>query len=146
MAMLTLCPPGFTPARRVGVGEGVLYRWLCQQGYEVTGVVEPGTKDEVARKLQKHDLLINLVEAPLWDWDLQADACVSQSVFQDYRQHEVEMTLKAMLKAAPIVLFSVPTVHYPEAATAGQSLSEYAPENPQADAFRRLAEEVIGHG
>lgn len=38
------------------------------------------------------------------------------------------------------------TVHYPEAATAGQSLSEYAPENPQADAFRRLAEEVIGHG
>jgi hypothetical protein len=56
---------------------------------------------------------VNLVEAPLWDWDLKADACICQSVLQDYRQHEIELMLRAMLKAAPMVLFSVPTVHYP---------------------------------
>ena len=96
------------------MGEGVLYRWLHEHGYQVTGIVEPGTKARVARKLKKHGLPVNLVEAPLWDWNLKADLCVSQGAFQNYRRHEIELILKAMLNAAPNVYFSVPTVHYPK--------------------------------
>ena len=99
----------------VGVGEGVLYAYLCKQGYEVTGIVEPGKLDETAKKLE--GLPINLIEQPLWEVDklnLEADACISQSILQDYRRHEVELILKAMLGVAPLVLFSVPTVYYPK--------------------------------
>ena len=109
---------GFLPKGRVidvGVGEGVLSAYLCKQGYEVTGIVEPGKLDETAKKLK--GLPVKLIEQPLWEVDklnLEADACISQSVLQDYRRHEVELILKAMLGTAPLVLFSVPTVYYPK--------------------------------
>ena len=102
----------------VGVGEGVLYAWLHQNGYEVTGIVEPGQKAKVARKLRKYNLPINIIEQPLWELDklgLEADACVSQGILQDYRRHEIELVLRAMLRTSPEVWFSVPTVHYPNA-------------------------------
>jgi len=100
----------------VGVGEGVLYAELVKRGYQVTGIVEPNKLLYITRLLEAHGIVPNLLPQKLFDsrrLNAKFDACVSQGVLQDYRMPEIQLIVRSCLEVAPLVLFSVPTVHYP---------------------------------
>jgi len=100
----------------IGVGEGVLYAELVKRGYAVTGIVEPNKLEHITKLLEAQGITPNLIPRKLFDlrkMRAEFEACVSQGVLQNYRRTEIHLILKACLRLSPVIMFSVPTVHYP---------------------------------
>jgi hypothetical protein len=101
-----------------GVGEGILFVELVKRGYDVVGVVQPGNRDrlfKIIRAATGKDP--ELIESPLVDaykLSVRGDVLASLNVLQDYNLQELPMVLRSMETLAPMRLFSIPSVYYPE--------------------------------
>ena len=87
--------------------EGALYSWLVKEGYKAYAVVPPGTDTKGAKTIYAEPFELNNLGAKA------PDLIVCQGVLQRYTYKEVQRLIGDWLRLSP-VLFSAPTVYYPD--------------------------------
>jgi len=113
--------PGLVLDIGVSGGEGVAYKELVHRGHHVLGIVQPGTFDEVYKKLVRSGIkkpYLREVALPRLDSLLkryQVAGCVCHSTLQNYTSMaELVKILVGMFKLSQNTHISVPTVRYPD--------------------------------
>ena len=118
-----------------GVGDGMLYVALKDMGFDVYGIVKPGTLEATAAKIKASGCDYKLAQYELLGVRPhvlkqlgipQPDLVISQGVLQQFHDTEVNLVFQAMMACAPInnqaVWFSVPSVFYPDEYAEGSRL------------------------
>jgi glycosyltransferase involved in cell wall biosynthesis len=106
----------------VGVGEGVAYAALTKMGFRVWGIVSRVRLASTKEKLERKGIEARLVEWDLIKIDKMAlkhlgvsfpELAFSQGVLQERSDNAMKLILQAMKRCAGKVMFSMPSVFFP---------------------------------
>jgi hypothetical protein len=115
----------------LGVGDGMAYVALKDMGFDVYGIVRPGTLEATAAKIKASGCDYKLAQYEplgvrshiLKELGIpQPELVISQGVLQQLHDTEARLVFQAMLACAPRVWFSVPSVYYPDEYAEGARL------------------------